>query len=137
VAIGDLDNDGDLDLVINNLDGQPWLLRCDSATDAQWILIELEGTRSNRDGLGARVFVRTAGFEQMQEVHRSGGFCASNDPRAHFGLGTATVVDELEIRWPSGAIQKFKGINSRQILHIKEDQSSFLSGPVQITSPRH
>jgi hypothetical protein len=137
VAVGDLDNDGDLDVVINNLDGQPWLLRCDSALDAQWILIELQGTRSNRDGLGARVFVRTAGFEQMQEVHRSGGFCASNDPRVHFGLGNATVIDELEIRWPSGVIQKFGAVKSRQILHIKEEQDSVQSTPVRSTGVRH
>jgi hypothetical protein len=136
VAVGDLDNDGDMDVVINNLDGHPWLLRCDSASDAQWILIELQGTRSNRDGLGARVFVRTAGFEQMQEAHRSGGFCASNDPRVHFGLGNATLIDELEIRWPSGVIQKFKAVKSRQILHIKEDQDNFQGGPVRITGLR-
>jgi hypothetical protein len=131
VAVGDLDNDGDIDAVITNLDGRPWLLRCDSPSNARWILIKLEGTRSNRDGLGARVFVRTAGFEQMQEAHRSGGFCSSNDPRVHFGLGNATVIDELEIRWPSGVIQKFHAVKTRQILHIKEDQNSVQGGPVR------
>ena len=137
IAVGDLDNDGDIDVVVNNLDGHPWLLKCDTAPGAQWILVELEGTRSNREGLGARVFVRTAGFEQMQEAHRSGGFCASNDPRVHFGLGNAGVIDELEIRWPSGVIQKLHAVKTRQILHIKEDQDIVQSGPVRITGLRH
>jgi len=119
-AFGDLDNDGDIDVVINNLDSSPWLLRCESLPDAQWILVRLVGTRSNRDGLGARVIVRAGGIEQMQEVHQSGGFCSSNDPRAHFGLGTSTMVDELEVIWPSGLVQKFSKVKSRQIVTVKE-----------------
>ncbi len=122
-AFGDLDNDGDIDVVVNNLDSTPWLLRCDSPPDAQWILVRLVGTRSNREGLGARVIVRAGGLDQMQEVHQSGGFCSSNDPRAHFGLGASTVIDELEVRWPSGAVQKFTKVKSRQILTIKEGEN--------------
>ena len=68
------------------------------------------------------MIVRAGGLEQMQEVHQSGGFCSSNDPRASFGLGASAVIDELEIRWPSGAVQKFTKVNSRQILTIKEGE---------------
>jgi hypothetical protein len=121
-AFGDLDNDGDVDVVINNLDSTPWLLRCDSPRYAQWIVVRLTGTQSNREGLGARVFVRAGGLEQMQEVHQSGGFCSSNDPRVYFGLGSNAVIDELEVRWPSGAMQKFAKVKSRQILTIKEGE---------------
>ena len=128
-AFGDLDNDGDTDVVINNLDGTPWLLRCDSPPDAQWILVRLIGTRSNRDGLGARIIVRAGGMEQMQEVHQCGGFCSSNDPRADFGLGTSQVVDELEVRWPSGLVQKFTNVKSRQIVTIKEGSSTLNAQP--------
>ncbi len=129
-AFGDLDNDGDIDIVVNNLDSSPWLLRCDSPISAQWILVRLIGTRSNRDGLGARAIVRAGGLEQMQEVHQSGGFCSSNDPRAHFGLGASAMVDELEVRWPSGAVQKFHDVKSRQIITIKEGENSFRSEPL-------
>jgi hypothetical protein len=122
-AFGDLDNDGDVDVVINNLDSSPWLLRCDSPPNAQWIVVRLTGIHSNREGLGARVFVRAGGLEQMQEVHQSGSFCSSNDPRVYFGLGSSEVVDELEVRWPSGSVQKFTKVKSRQILAVKEGEA--------------
>jgi len=129
-AFGDLYNNGETDVVVNNLDGTPWLLRCDPPPDAQWIMVRLVGTRSNRDGLGARIIVRAGGLKQMQEVHQSGGFCSSNDPRADFGLGASTVVDELEVRWPSGLVQKFTGVKSRQIVTIKEGDSSLRAEPM-------
>lgn len=136
-AFGVLDNDGDMDVVVNILDGTPWLLRCDSPPDAQWILVRLIGTRSNRDGLGARVIVRAGGLEQMQEVHQSGGFCSSNDPRALFGLGTSAMIDELEVRWPSGLVQRFAHVKSRQILTIKEGENSFHVWPLHAAGSKN
>jgi len=124
LAIADFDNDGDLDVVVNNLDGHPLLFRCDSPPRANWILLRLEGTRSNRDALGARIYVRTDGSEQMQELHTSGGFCSSNDPRAHFGLGDSAVINEVEVRWPSGLSQRFRHVMARQILWLKEGESA-------------
>ena len=122
-AFGDLDNDGDLDVVINNLDGAPWLLRCHSPIDRHWILLHLQGTRSNRDAIGARLTLRAGNLEQMQEIHQSGGFLSSNDLRAHFGLGHNERIDELEIRWPSGRIQRFSDIATRQIVWIREGEN--------------
>lgn len=123
IALGDLNNDGGMDIVINNLDDTPSLYSCPPPANGQWIIFKLQGTKSNRDGLGARIKLRAGGMEQVQEVHQSGGFLASNDPRARFGLGTSTVVDELEVDWPSGLVQNFHGIRSRQILRITEGES--------------
>jgi hypothetical protein len=67
--------------------------------------------------------------DQFQEVHQSGGFCSSNDTRAHFGLGTSEIADELEIGWPSGLVQKFKNIRSRQIIWIREGENRFQEKP--------
>ena len=135
-AFGSFDNDGDIDVVVNILDGTPWLLRCDAPPDAQWILVRLIGTRSNRDGLGARIIVRAGGLEQMQEVHQSGGFCSSNDPRAYFGLRSSEVIDELEVHWPSGLAQKFAHVKSRQIVTIKEGDAGLHVWPPQAAGPK-
>ncbi|MGW8179026.1 MAG: CRTAC1 family protein, partial [bacterium] len=86
-AFGDLDNDGDIDVLINNLDDRPSLLMCNSPTGNNWITFEVEGTRSNRDGIGAVIRLRSGNLEQMQEIYQAGGFLSGNDLRSHFGLG--------------------------------------------------
>lgn len=137
VAIGDLDNDGDIDIVVNNLDDSPELFRCETPPDRNWILIHLQGTRSNRNGLGARVIVRAGGVEQVHEVHSSGGFLASSDPRAHFGLGSSEFIGELEIRWPSGVAQKFRNIRSKQIIGVKEGDDKYETAPFRASRSRN
>jgi hypothetical protein len=136
IALGSLFNDGSIDIVVNNLDETPSLYHCPAPANGQWIIFKLEGTRSNRDGLGARIKLRAGGMEQVQEVHQSGGFLASNDPRARFGLGTSTVVDELEVDWPSGLVQNFKDVKSQQMLWIKEGENNLHAGPVRNASPK-
>ncbi len=118
-AFGDLDNDGDLDVVINNLDENPQVLLSSPPPDRSWLLVRLQGTRSNRDGIGARLKLRCGATQQVRELHQGGGFLSSNDIRAHFGVDS-TTVDELEIRWPSGKVQVLKDVKSRQILNVPE-----------------
>jgi hypothetical protein len=125
-AFGDVDNDGDLDIVINNIDGVPSLLRCISPPERQWIILDLYGIRSNRDAIGTRIKLRAGGMEQIREVHPGGGFLSSNDFRAHFGLGASNVVDEIEIKWPAGTTQIFKKVRARQFLKIKEGSEQIL-----------
>jgi len=100
-AFGDYDNDGDIDMLVVNNDDRPTLLRNDTA-GGRWITIALQGTVSNRDGIGARVTVEAAGVRQTAEIRSGGSYLSQNDTRAHFGLGAATQVDRLTIRWPNG-----------------------------------
>lgn len=121
-AFGDLDNDGRVDIVTNNLNDKPEILMNRSNARHHWLLLNLIGTRSNRDGLGARIKVTTAGGKTVQynQVTSSVGYASSSDKRAHFGLGPAKLVDQLEIFWPSGATQALAKVKANQILTIKE-----------------
>jgi hypothetical protein len=106
VALGDLFNDGKVDVVINNLDGPPTLLRNVVGNGNHWIDLKLVGgTGSPRDAIGAKVFVTAGGITQRNDVISGGSYCSSNDLRLHFGLGKVSRVDKLEIRWPSGKTQ--------------------------------
>jgi enediyne biosynthesis protein E4 len=118
-AFGDFDNDGDMDVVIMNVNEPPSLLRNDAPPGNHWIKVRLEGTRSNRSAIGARVTVRYAGKVQVQELLSGCSFFSSNDPRLHFGLGVATVAD-IEIRWPSGLLERLHGAAADQLLTLRE-----------------
>ena len=105
-AFGDFDNDGDLDIVIMNQHEPPSLLRNDAPKENHWIKVRLEGTKSNRSAIGARVLVRYGGKTQAQAVMSQASYMSSNDPRLHFGLGTETTAD-IEVIWPTGAVEKY------------------------------
>src|SRR5581483_8216882 len=105
-AFGDFDNDGDIDILIVNLNEPPSLLRNDLRGNNHWLKVKLIGTKSNRSAIGARVIARYAGKAQAQEVLSQSSFYSSNDSRLHFGLGSATSA-ELEIRWPSGTKESY------------------------------
>jgi len=100
-GVGDFDNDGDMDVLIMNVNEPPSLLRNDAPPGNRWIKIRLEGTKSNRSAIGARVLVRYGGKVQVQELLSSSSFISANDPRLHFGLGAATTAD-IEVHWPAG-----------------------------------
>ncbi len=119
-AVGDFDNDGDLDILVSNNGGAPQLLRNDGGNANHWLEILLIGTRSNRDGVGARVRL-SAGDLTLSDQRKGGmSYQSAQDPRLHFGLGGHTRIDVLEIRWPSGALTRLAGLPCDQIIAIKE-----------------
>ena len=118
-AFGDFDNDGDLDILIVNLNEPPSLLRNDVRGKNHWLKLKLVGTKSNRSAIGARVVVRYGSKLQVQEVVSQSSFYSNNDSRLHFGLGPETAA-EVEIRWPSGLREKFANVAVDQILVLKE-----------------
>lgn len=118
-AFGDFDNDGDVDILIVNLNQPPSLLRNDVTGGNHWLKVKLLGTRSNRSAIGARVVARYGTKQQAQEVASQSSFFSANDLRLHFGLGAATSAD-LEVLWPSGLKQRFANIKADRIVTIEE-----------------
>jgi hypothetical protein len=120
-AFGDIDNDGDVDVVINNLDDAPQVLRNDGGTNNS-VLIKTIGVKSNRDGIGTRISVVAGDLKQVQEVYSGGSYISQNDLRLHFGLEKRTKIDLIEVRWPSGTVDKLTNVNVNKILTVKEGQ---------------
>jgi len=120
VAAADFENDGAVEILVNNSHDRPSLMR-NLGDRGNWILLKLEGTRSNRDGIGARVTVRVGDHQQTQEVRSGGGYISQSDFRLHFGLGKAAKADAIEIRWPSGVVQRFENVSGNRIVKIREN----------------
>jgi hypothetical protein len=120
LAIGDIDNDGRLDAVVTTNDGAVHVLHNETAARNHWILLKLVGHRSNRDAIGAEVMLVTASGPQYATVSTAGSYLSASDKRVHFGLGSESVVQRIEIRWPSGIRQTVKDIPADQILQIDE-----------------
>src|SRR5439155_3031256 len=118
-AFGDFDNDGDMDILIVNLNEPPSLLRNDLRGNHHWLKVRLIGTKSNRSAIGARVVARYGRKIQAQEVLSQSSFYSSNDPRLHFGLGSA-ISAALEIQWPSGTRESYSSVACDQFVTIRE-----------------
>jgi enediyne biosynthesis protein E4 len=119
-AFGDFDNDGSTDVVISNVHDVSDLFRIETSLRNHWITIRLAGTQSNRSAIGARVRCVVRGSIQTEEVRGGGSYLSQNDLRVHFGLGEATLVDRLEVRWPNGLEEEWTGLHADRILTLKE-----------------
>jgi hypothetical protein len=119
-AFGDVDNDGDVDILVNNLDGPPTLLRNDGGNSNRSILVKCVGTRSNRSAIGTRVAVTCGGHRQIAEVMSGSSYYSQNDLRLHFGLGAASKADAIELAWPSGVKQTIQDLAANRVYVIEE-----------------
>jgi hypothetical protein len=119
-AFGDFDNDGDVDVIVNNMDGPPTLLRNDGGNSNNWISIKCAGTRSNRSGIGTRVKVTSGGRSQIDEVMSGSSYYSQNDLRLHFGLGRASRAETVELAWPSGTKETFQDLPANHFFVIQE-----------------
>src|SRR5206468_12531609 len=106
IGVIDIDNDGKLDLIQTNANQPPIVYRNVSQGVGNWIELKLIGTKSNRDGIGARIQLQAGGLTQIREVDGGNGYAGESTRRVHFGIGSATKINHLEIRWPSGRIEQ-------------------------------
>jgi len=119
-AFGDFNNDGNVDVIVNNLDGPPSLLRNEGGNRNNWIMIKCVGTRSNRSAIGTRVKVTTGNHSQIDEVMSGSSYYSQNDFRLHFGLGNAAKVDSVEITWPSGLKESYRNLAANSLFVLQE-----------------
>jgi hypothetical protein len=119
-AFGDLDNDGNIDIVVNNLDAGPSLLRNEGGNRNNWLMVKCIGTRSNRSAIGARVKVHAGGHAQIDEVMSGSSYYSQNDFRLHFGLGTASKADRVEVLWPSTLREVFTDVPANHLIVVQE-----------------
>ena len=123
VAFGDYDNDGDIDVLVINVNSRPSLYRNDGGNRKAWIGFRLIGASSNRDAIGARVEIEAGGRTQIGEVRSGGSYLSHNDMRVHFGVGSSQRVDRIRIRWPNGKTETLDGMNAGRYITIREGDS--------------
>ena len=124
LAVGDIDNDGDSDLLLLNAGEPPVLLRNDGGNRNNWLGLRLVGSKSNRDGVGARVTIRVGAARRLKQALGGASYLSASDARLLYGLGRATKVDEVEVRWPSGTLTKLKDVATNRYLVIKEEEAA-------------
>jgi hypothetical protein len=122
-AFGDFDNDGSLEILILNMSEPPSLLKNTTPTGHHWFNVKLVGTRSNRSAIGARIALKAGGRRQIREVQSGSSYLSQNDLRQHFGLGSAARVEEMEVRWPSGQVDRVRDLRADQFFTLKEGEA--------------
>jgi len=135
-AFGDMDNDGDIDVLINNLDGRPTVLRNDGGNLNNWITIKTVGRGGNRDALGARVKVVAGDLVQWDEVRSGGSYLSASDLRLHYGLGKRSRVDLIEVHWPDGRVEKTGGAPANCFVTVEEGKGiTRRAPPTRVSRP--
>jgi hypothetical protein len=119
-AYGDFDNDGDVDVLVMNMNEPPLLLRNDGGNARNWVKVKLVGTKSNRTAVGARVRLKAGPWWQTQEVTSQSSYYSHNDLRLHFGLGANARAELIEVRWPGGEVETIRDVSANQFVMIKE-----------------
>jgi hypothetical protein len=122
LAVADLFNDGNMDIVIGDLDGRPMILKNHGVPGRHWVSFELAGTKSNRLALNARIKIVAGSVAQTDEIHSGGSYLSQNDLRVHFGLGDVKKIDSVEIRWPSGKVESLGPLTADQYYSVLEGQ---------------
>jgi enediyne biosynthesis protein E4 len=120
LAIGDIDNDGGLDIVINDLDGSPQLLHNELAGRGNWVIVKLRGAAPNTDAVGATITVKTGASVQKALVQSGTSYLSQNDMRQHFGLGSAAAIDSIEVTWPDGTTSRRDRVKVNQVVEIRK-----------------
>jgi hypothetical protein len=122
LAVGDLFNDGNMDVVVGDIDGAPMILRNHGVPGTHWVSFELAGTKSNRLALNARIKIVAGGMTQTEEIHSGGSYLSQNDLRVHFGLAATQKIDSVEIRWPSGKVETFSDLAADKFYSVLEGE---------------
>ena len=136
LAVGDLFNDGNVDVVVGDLDGAPMILKNHGVPGRNWVSFDLAGAKSNRMAIGARVKAVAGGMTQTDEVHSGGSYLSQNDTRLHFGLGSAKKIDHVEIRWPSGAVETLDELDANQFYSVLEGSGVVPANRIRPAAPK-
>ena len=133
LAVGDLFNEGQMDIVIDDLDGKPMLLRNSGVPGNHWVSFELTGKKSNRLAIGARLKIQAGGMTQTAQIHSGGSYLSQHDLRVHFGLAASTKIDLVEIHWPSGAVDHLQELMPDRFYSVLEGKGVI---PAEAVRPR-
>jgi hypothetical protein len=122
LALADFDNDGRLDMFQTNADQMSLLYHGATEGSGNWVQFQLTGTKSNRDAIGARIRIQADGLTQIREIDGGNGYAGQSTKRAHFGIGNSSSVDDVEIRWPSGGVEKLGPLPANKLHKVTEGQ---------------